>query len=163
MLSKRSLWVIRGLVALHTRLCPIWSILGLRRRMLTVALPSLEAFFERSKLNLEWSSILSSILRLLPTLLNLRPPAFDLLSTKWCALGAWSQYSDKQSPIHDQLPAGPLCSRSQPLSEQLQKRNTKYVFVFAHGSMPRKLKAVQYSSKLGPKTRFHIFQEIKWN
>ena len=142
MLSKRSLWVIRGLVALHTRLCPIWSILGLRRRMLTVALPSLEAFFERSKLNLEWSSILSSILRLLPTLLNLRPPAFDLLSTKWCALGAWSQYSDKQSPIHDQLPAGPLCSRSQPLSEQLQKRNTKYVFVFAHGSMPRKLKAL---------------------
>ena len=48
-LSKRSLWVISGLVALHTRLLPIWSILGRKLRMLTVALPSLEAF-EKKKL-----------------------------------------------------------------------------------------------------------------
>ncbi len=43
MLSKRSLWVIRGLVALQARLCPICSILGRRVKMLTVAFPSLEA------------------------------------------------------------------------------------------------------------------------
>ena len=52
-LSKRSLWVISGLVALHTRLLPIWSILGRKLRMLTVALPSLEAF-EKKRINIKW-------------------------------------------------------------------------------------------------------------
>ena len=38
-------WPIFGLFL------PIWSILGRKLRMLTVAFPSLEAFFTRSKLN----------------------------------------------------------------------------------------------------------------
>ena len=55
-LSKRSLWVISGLVALHTRLLPIWSILGRKLRMLTVAFPSLEALKNHKKrvINNNW-------------------------------------------------------------------------------------------------------------
>jgi hypothetical protein len=51
-LSKRSLSAIRGLVALHTRFLPIWSILGRKLSMLTVAFPSLEAFFYEEKIEL---------------------------------------------------------------------------------------------------------------
>ena len=41
--------MISGLVALHTRLLPIWSILGRKLRMLTVAFPSLEALKNHKK------------------------------------------------------------------------------------------------------------------
>ena len=92
-LSKRSLWVISGLVALHTRLLPIWSILGRKLRMLTVALPSLEAF-EKKRINIKWlflslfrGSIIPSIPKIFFFNFDNFWPIFGLFLPIWSILG----------------------------------------------------------------------------